>query len=158
VAPYVCAVCLSCCSAPQAAPPSLQYVARLVKQLIAAAEEQQQELSDPLLELKTALILPSSSTASALQVGWHPPRPLHLQLLTNSSTAQHSSAVQHMLTSSGQSPSRSHCAGTCLACDVFMLLFSALPGAPSCDYPSSQKTLNHYVPVPAVHNLLQVAA
>jgi hypothetical protein len=53
--------------APQAVPPSTQYIARLAKQLITAAEEEQQELSEPLLELHTALLMLGSS-AAAVQV------------------------------------------------------------------------------------------
>lgn len=57
----------SCLLDLQAAPPSTQYIARLVKQLISAAEEQHQELSEPLLELNTALLM-LVSTAAGMQV------------------------------------------------------------------------------------------
>lgn len=48
----------------QAAPPSMAYLARLIKQLIAAAEQQRQELSEPLLQLHTALLLQGGSRNS----------------------------------------------------------------------------------------------
>jgi hypothetical protein len=57
-----------CCCAPQAAPPSVAYVARLVKALIAAAEDQHQELSEGLLGLQTALLM-QGDRVQAVQVG-----------------------------------------------------------------------------------------
>jgi hypothetical protein len=47
----------ACTCGLQAAPASTHYITRLVKQLVTAAEETQQEFSEPLLELNTALLL-----------------------------------------------------------------------------------------------------
>lgn len=58
-----------CCL--QAAPPSTLYISRLVKQLIIAAEDQDQELSEQLLELNTALLL-QGDAADATQVRMRP--------------------------------------------------------------------------------------
>jgi predicted component of type VI protein secretion system len=55
------ALLLSALASPlsQLLPPNRQYVARLAKQLIAAAEAAQQELSEELLQLYTAVLMPT---------------------------------------------------------------------------------------------------
>lgn len=66
--PQTCAPATLSPPTPQAAPPGVAYVARLVKQLIAAADGDGQELDEALLQLQVALLQAAAGATDQQQV------------------------------------------------------------------------------------------